>query len=230
MMLPNLQVFHAPQSLVLLQMVHPFRLNAKQSRKAASELGYSPNFLARSLTTRTKLIGLVSDNFHNPLFLEVFDQFTRGLQDRGLRPLLVNLSVEPDAESSARMLQQYSVDGVIVASSTLPPAFSKTFRDAGVPVVNSFGRYSSDPDMHIVGIDNIECIRMAAHELLKRGYKKIGFSVDLNLQPQPKTGLLDLKTNCKNIQTLNSATAFPKAILSMPDALKCSVYCGTISC
>jgi DNA-binding LacI/PurR family transcriptional regulator len=61
--------------------------------KAAAELGYSPNALASSLTTgRTKLIGLISNNFHNPLFLEVFDLFTRGLQERGLRPLLVNLS------------------------------------------------------------------------------------------------------------------------------------------
>ena len=36
--------------------------------KAARELGYSPNALASSLTTgRTKLIGLVSNNFHNPI-------------------------------------------------------------------------------------------------------------------------------------------------------------------
>jgi DNA-binding LacI/PurR family transcriptional regulator len=55
--------------------------------KAAAELGYSPNALASSLTTgRTKLIGLISNNFHNPLFLEVFDLFTRGLQERGLAP------------------------------------------------------------------------------------------------------------------------------------------------
>ena len=113
---------------------------------AAIELGYTPNFLARSLTTRsTKLIGLVSDNFHNPIFLEVFDQFTRGLQDRGLRPLLVNLSETYQASSSLRMLQQYSVDGVIVASSTLPPEVSEAFRSAGIPVVNSFGRFSLAP-------------------------------------------------------------------------------------
>ncbi len=44
----------------------------RKVEKAAQELGYSPNFLARSLTTRrTKLIGLVSNNFHNPIFLEV---------------------------------------------------------------------------------------------------------------------------------------------------------------
>ncbi|MDJ0857566.1 MAG: LacI family DNA-binding transcriptional regulator [Dinoroseobacter sp.] len=144
--------------------------------KAAAELGYSPNALASSLTTgRTKLIGLVSNNFHNPLFLEVFDLFTRGLQDRGLRPLLVNLSDETDPLSSIRMLRQYSVDGVIVASSTLPPSFAEAFKDAGVPVVHSFGRYTSAPHVHVVGIDNVACGRMAAETLVARGYKRVAF-------------------------------------------------------
>ena len=144
--------------------------------KAAKELGYSPNFLARSLTTRrTKLIGLISNNFHNPIFLEVFDLFTRGLQDRGLRPLLVNLSDETDPENSLKMLQQYSVDGAVVASSTLPPVFSKAFRDQALPVVHTFGRYSHNPEVHVVGIDNAEAGRMAARELVERGYTRVGF-------------------------------------------------------
>lgn len=148
----------------------------RKVEKAAAELGYSPNFLARSLTTRrTKLIGLVSNNFHNPVFLEVFDLFTRALQDRGLRPLLVNLSNETDPEHSVQMLHQYSVDGVIVASSTLPPGFSKAFRDKRMPVVNTFGRYSSSPEVHVVGIDNAEAGRMAASELIARGYKRVAF-------------------------------------------------------
>ncbi|WP_071795343.1 LacI family DNA-binding transcriptional regulator [Natronohydrobacter thiooxidans] len=143
---------------------------------AAHALGYSPNALASSLTTgRTKLIGLVSNNFHNPLFLEVFDLFTRGLQDRGLRPLLVNLSHETDPANSVRMLRQYSVDGVIVASSTLPPSFAEAFRDAGVPVVHSFGRYTTSPHVHVVGIDNIACGRMAAEALIARGHRRVAF-------------------------------------------------------
>jgi DNA-binding LacI/PurR family transcriptional regulator len=150
--------------------------NAQKVEKAATELGYSPNALASSLTTgRTKLIGLVSNNFHNPIFLEVFDLFTRGLQERGLRPLLVNLSDETDPANSIRMLRQYSVDGVVVASSTLPPGFAKAFRDAGVPVVHSFGRYASSPEVHVVGIDNVECGRMAARELVRRGYRDVAF-------------------------------------------------------
>jgi len=143
---------------------------------AANALGYRPNALARAMTTvRTKLIGLVSNNFHNPIFLEVFDRFTRGLQDRGLRPLLVNLTDETDPEQSVKMLRQYSVDGVIVASSTLPLSFAKAFRDAGIPVVHSFGRHASAPDVHVVGIDNVECGRMAARTLVERGYARVGF-------------------------------------------------------
>ncbi len=144
--------------------------------KAARELGYRPNALASSLTTgRTKLIGLISNNFHNPIFLEVFDQFTRALQERGLRPLIVNLTDETEPSHSVQMLRQYSVDATIVASSTLPPSFAMAFHEAGVPVVHTFGRSATSPDVHVVGIDNIECGRMAARELLSRGYRKIGY-------------------------------------------------------
>ncbi|WP_281825130.1 LacI family DNA-binding transcriptional regulator [Jannaschia rubra] len=144
--------------------------------QAARELGYAPSALASALSTgRTKLIGLVSSNFHNPLFLEIFDLFTRGLQDRGLRPLLVNLSGETDPQASLRMLRQYSVDGVIIASSTLPPSFARAFKDAGLPVVHSFGRRLSVPETHVVGIDNAECGRMAARTLRARGYRSIAF-------------------------------------------------------
>lgn len=148
----------------------------KKVEKAAQRLGYQPNALASSLTTgRTKLIGLISNNFHNPIFLEVFDLFTRGLQERGLRPLLVNLSDDIEPEETVRLLRQYSVDGAIVASSTLPPNFARKFREAGIPVVHSFGRFSSTPSVHIVGIDNVECGRMAARTLIDRGYDHIGF-------------------------------------------------------
>lgn len=144
--------------------------------KAAHELGYSPNALASSLTTgRTKLVGLVSNNFRNPFFLEVFDLFTRGLQKAGLRPLLVNLSDETEPRESLRMMQQYSVDGVILASSTLPVGFARAFRDAGMPIVHAFGRFSGSPQVHVVGIDNVEAGRMAARTLAARGYRKVTF-------------------------------------------------------
>ncbi len=148
----------------------------RKVEKAANELGYTPNILARGLSTRrTRLVGLVCDNFHNPVFLEIYDLFTRGLQDRGLRPLLVNLSGETEPGHSVRMLRQYSVDGVIVASSTLPPTFARAFREGGLPVVHSFGRYTGSPVVHVVGIDNRQCGQMAAQTLCARGYRRVAF-------------------------------------------------------
>lgn len=144
--------------------------------EAAEALGYRPNLLASSLTTRrTRLVGLVVDNFRNPVFMIVFDAFTRLLQERGYRPLLVNLSGETRAEASLALLQQYSVEGVIVASSTLPGAFAAAFHAAGLPVVHCFGRAGGDPSLPVVGVDNTACGRLAAETLLAHGYGRIGF-------------------------------------------------------
>jgi DNA-binding LacI/PurR family transcriptional regulator len=166
-------------SAVSRAFTHGASVSAKTRAKvelAAREMGYAPNALASSLTTgRTKLIGLIVNNFHNPLILEVFDLFTRGLQDRGLRPLLVNLSQASDPAASLRMLQQYSVDGVIVASSTLPASFAQAFQTAGLPVVHAFGRRAAGSTVPVVGIDNFACGGMAAAALLARGYARLGF-------------------------------------------------------
>ena len=146
----------------------------KKVEDAASALGYTPSLIASSLKTkRTKLIGLVANNFQNPVFLQVFDFFTRALQTQGFRPLLVNLTDETDPANSVNMLRQYSVDGVIVATSTLPPAFARAFRQANVPVVHAFGRFQKDVNVNVVGIDNVACGKMAATTLLERGYRTV---------------------------------------------------------
>jgi DNA-binding LacI/PurR family transcriptional regulator len=146
----------------------------KKVEDAALALGYTPSLIASSLKTkRTKLIGLVANNFQNPVFLQVFDLFTRALQARGFRPLLVNLTNETDPAHSVNMLKQYSVDGVIVATSTLPPAFAKAFHEANVAVVHAFGRFDKHVNVDVVGIDNVACGKLAASTLLVRGYRSI---------------------------------------------------------
>lgn len=142
--------------------------------KAAKALGYKPSLIARSLATnRTKLIGLVANNFQNPAFLDVFDLFTSELQKRGFRPLLVNLSGDTSPKKFVELLKQYSVDGVIVATSTLPTSFANAFQTAGIPVIHTFGKYQANANVHVVGIDNEFCGSMAARTFCERGYKKV---------------------------------------------------------
>jgi DNA-binding LacI/PurR family transcriptional regulator len=144
---------------------------------ATRSVGYQPNAMARSLMTRrTELIGLVANNFDNPVFMEIFDLFTRRLQMRGRRPLLANLSGGASTEAALEMLLQYSVDGVIVASSTLPQQFVKACADAHLPVVHVFGRPAGGKaPIHVVSPDNVQGGRLAGDELCKRGYRNIAF-------------------------------------------------------
>ena len=156
---------------------------------AATALGYSPHLLARSLTTRkTQMIGLVSNNFHNPVFLEIFDQFTRGLQEQGLRPLLVNLSDETDLARSVQLLRACSVDRVVLASSELPEGFAAAFSQSGLPMVHAFGRAGPAGGVNVVGIDNVAAGRMAAETLIARGYTRIGFMGGQKRPRPPKIG------------------------------------------
>jgi DNA-binding LacI/PurR family transcriptional regulator len=143
---------------------------------ATQSLGYQPNALARSLMTgRTELIALISNNFDNPLFMEIFDLFTRRLQQHGRRPLLANLSGGARTDVALDMLLKYSVDGVIVASSTLPQRFTEQCAEAGMPVVQAFGRPGRSIADNIVGCDNLQGGRLAGDMLRDRGYRNIAF-------------------------------------------------------
>jgi DNA-binding LacI/PurR family transcriptional regulator len=143
---------------------------------AARALGYQPNLLARSLTTkRTELIGLISNNFENPLFLQIFDHFTRGLQQRGLRPLLVNLTEGEPPDGAVNMLLQYRVDGVIVASSSLHRRLLKACAEARLPAVQAFGRPARRTDANVVAADNVQGGRVAAGLFCERQYRRVAF-------------------------------------------------------
>jgi DNA-binding LacI/PurR family transcriptional regulator len=143
---------------------------------AARVLGYRPNLLARSLMTRrTELIGLVSNNFDNPAHMEVFDLFTRRLQVHGLRPIIVNLTGGLAESGALEVLRQYSVDGVIVASSPLHRDFEAAYEKSPMPVVQAFGRPSRNSSIGSVSADNVQGGSIAAELLLARGYRNVAF-------------------------------------------------------
>jgi DNA-binding LacI/PurR family transcriptional regulator len=119
---------------------------------AAERLGYQPNLLASALTTgRTGLVGLLADDFGNPFFLTAFDAFTRALQDRGLRPLLINLKGCRDPDEPVRLLRAYAVDAAVLVSSTLPQGFAGAVQDAGIPVVQAFARPAAGDVIPVTG-------------------------------------------------------------------------------
>lgn len=148
----------------------------KKILKAAEKLNYRPNALARSLMTqRSDLIGIISTNFRNPAFMEIFERFTIALQNRKLRPLIFNMTASMNYKEALDLLIEYRADAVIVASSTLPLDFFEAFETAEIPGVVAFGRSLSPSVIGSVAADNVGGGHTAAKMLLSRGYTRIGF-------------------------------------------------------
>ena len=89
--------------------------------RAAAELGYRPNAMARGLVQqRTRVIGVMISDLHNPFFADV----VAGIQDQagraGYKVLLNTGNRDPAHEAEAvETLLQLRVDGLILASPML---------------------------------------------------------------------------------------------------------------
>ena len=85
--------------------------------KRARELGYKPNWVARSLVTgRTHLIGLVIPDLMHSFFAEVAKGVGRKLEPLGYYTVILNSEESAAAEEGQiQMLMARSVEGLIVA-------------------------------------------------------------------------------------------------------------------
>jgi LacI family transcriptional regulator len=91
----------------------------EQVLKIAAEIGYRPNYIARSLATkRSTTIGLVVPDITNPFFSEI----AKGIEDEayrlGYNVFLCNFEENPEREIEAlTSLAEKQVDGIVLCSS-----------------------------------------------------------------------------------------------------------------
>ncbi len=142
--------------------------------KAASELGYQPNAIARSLITRrSNLIGVILSNFTNLHYPEVLFELNQGFSKYGVHILLFTLHRERDIEQIIEQVFQYQVDGVVVAS-TLSPEQIDAFENRNIPLV-FFNRNIQDRSVSSVCCDQIGGERTLVNALVNAGHKSYGF-------------------------------------------------------
>jgi DNA-binding LacI/PurR family transcriptional regulator len=147
-----------------------------QIRSIAVEMGYSPNLLARSLSTRsTGLIALVVDELGNPNQLYSLSEATRQLQARGLNSLLLNISPEYGHATALRLADQFQVDGIIFLGTTLThDLIELAQRIRHIPLVVVM-RNSGQADIPFVSTDGYAAGAEIAELFLAQGYKRIGY-------------------------------------------------------
>jgi DNA-binding LacI/PurR family transcriptional regulator len=149
---------------------------ALKVRKAATELGYRPNVLARSLITgKSRIIGLVVAYLENQFYPAALEKLSNALQQRGYHVLIfMAKQTAANIDSVVEEILDYQVDGIIAASVAMSSDLSNRCRTAGIPIV-LFNRSQDDPAMSAVTSDNIAGGRKVAEFLLAAGHKKIGF-------------------------------------------------------
>ncbi|MDG4649132.1 LacI family DNA-binding transcriptional regulator [Roseibacterium sp. SDUM158017] len=112
---------------------------ADRVRKAADELGYRPNVLARSLITgRTRMVGLVVGYLENPFYPAALEALSAALESRGYHILVFHAAGgghAGDVERVVGELMDYQVDGLVTASVHLSDELVARCRAAGLPVV-----------------------------------------------------------------------------------------------
>ena len=124
---------------------------AEKVRKAADELGYRPNVLARAMVSgRSRIIGLVVAYLDNQFYPDALERLSNALQERGYHVLIFMTSRDQgDVDQIIEEILDYQVDGIIAASVSLGSDLSRRCRQAGVPVV-LFNRSQEDKTMSAV--------------------------------------------------------------------------------
>lgn len=143
-------------------------------RKAAAELGYRPNILARSLITgRSRIIGLVVAYLENQFYLDALERLSATLQTEGYR-LMVFLAADtdPDLDRIVDELLDYQVDGIIAASVGLSDSLVTRAAAAGIPVV-LFNRGHEDRRFSQITSDNAQGAAEIARFLVEGGHHRI---------------------------------------------------------
>ncbi|MCK0125942.1 LacI family DNA-binding transcriptional regulator [Gelidibacter sp. F2691] len=144
-------------------------------RKAATELGYRPNVLARAMVSgKSRIIGLVVAYLENQFYPEALEKLSNELQQRGYHVLIfLAEQTAGNIDDVVEEILDYQVDGIIAASVAMSSDLSERCRAAGVPMV-LFNRSQDDPNMSAVTSDNYAGGRKIAEFLLEAGHRKIG--------------------------------------------------------
>lgn len=141
--------------------------------RAAQELSYRPNAVARSLVRkRSNLIGVMLSDLHNPFFVEVVD----GIQEEALtaeyHALFNTGGREAAGEAEAiEALLQLRTDGLILASPVLPARQIRASATA-TPVV-LVARPSRWPEVDSVTNDDRAGASLAVGHLVELGHRAI---------------------------------------------------------
>lgn len=148
--------------------------------KAASELGYRVNSLARGLQKNNSgIVGLVASRLDTPLRSRQVRLLSEALTREGLKPMLITAERPDNVDSLIESLLGYSIAGMIFTSDSPTRALIEECGRLGLPVVLVNRAGVSNWGDRVVA-DNEEAGRLAAQTLIESGATRLGCLVPRN--------------------------------------------------
>ncbi|MEL6965857.1 MAG: LacI family DNA-binding transcriptional regulator [Pseudomonadota bacterium] len=144
----------------------------KRVLQVAEELGYKPNYNARSLAgARSRLIGVSIPTLFDEVFAEILTVARTALERSGFDLIIETSSYDLESESVwVDRVLKWAPAGLIVTGVDHSPAAVERLRDADIPIVEIWD-YTNTPIDVCVGLDHEEAGRLAAQHLLDAGYR-----------------------------------------------------------
>lgn len=149
---------------------------AEKIFKAAKELGYRPNSLARAMVSgSSRIIGVVVAYLENQFYPEALEKLSAKLQAKGYHVMIfLSATTRSDIDEVMAEILDYQVDGIIAASVSLSSELSERCQANGVPFI-FFNRFLENSSMTSVTSDNLAGGRKAAQFLIKGGHQRIAY-------------------------------------------------------
>jgi LacI family transcriptional regulator len=144
-------------------------------QRAASELDYLPNHIAKSLVSReTKTIGLVLTDITNPALTQTAQAIEIALAERGYGTLFATSNNTLGEEIRVLdLFRSRQVDGMLIyPTSHRQLDHIRPLRRTGLPVVLLVG--DPDSDIDAVCVDDRRGAYKAARHLIDIGHRRIG--------------------------------------------------------
>ncbi|WP_461206262.1 LacI family DNA-binding transcriptional regulator [Clostridium sp. DL1XJH146] len=143
--------------------------------KAAKELGYNPNRIARSLNShRTDIIAVVMGMETGYFYGEVLNELIAKIQESGRQALIFVADITIGMEKVVDQVNQYRVDAIIVTAPALKSNIMNYFTNSKIPII-IFNREVENSNASAVWSDSIKAVYEVAEFLVENKYEKIGY-------------------------------------------------------
>jgi len=144
-------------------------------RRAANELGYRPNMVARDFRHGgTRTVGVVIPDLANPFFPEVVKGIAHDVTADDRRLLIADSGESPDEE--LRLVGELSgrCDGIVLCSPRMPAENLESVARWGIPLVCTNREVAGLP-LCTIGIDSAIGMVQAVEHLAGLGHRHIGY-------------------------------------------------------